>query len=68
MIIVIPFYNHSNTLRAVVKEALDVHDSIMVVDDGSTDRGVDKLEGLSVHIVRHPKNLGKGAAILSAIK
>ncbi|MBW1797741.1 MAG: DUF2062 domain-containing protein [Deltaproteobacteria bacterium] len=68
VIIVIPVYNHSITLRDVVKKALDVHDTVMVVDDGSTDRGVDKLEGLDVKIIRHAGNLGKGAAILSAIK
>ncbi len=67
VIIVIPVYNHSATLRDVVAGALAVHDAVMVVDDGSTDRGVEKLEGLSVHIIRHAKNLGKGTAILSAI-
>ena len=68
VIIVIPVYNHSITLKDVVARALDVHDAVMVVDDGSTDRGAEKLEGLDVHIIRHARNLGKGAAILSAIK
>jgi len=68
MIIVIPVYNHSVTLRHVVKKALEVHDAVMVVDDGSTDPVMDKLEGLDVKIISHAKNLGKGAAILSAIK
>jgi len=68
IIIVIPVYNHSGTLRDVVTKSLKVHDRVMVVDDGSTDGGVDTLEGLEVDIVRHSKNLGKGAAILSAAK
>ncbi|MBW1803636.1 MAG: DUF2062 domain-containing protein [Deltaproteobacteria bacterium] len=68
VIIVIPVYNHSITLRDVVTKALEVHDAVMVVDDGSADPVMDKLEGLDVHIIRHAKNLGKGAAILSAIK
>jgi len=65
-IIVIPVYNHAATLRSVVKGALDVNDSVMVVDDGSTDDAVSLLRGLKVHLVRHPRNRGKGAAILTA--
>ena len=68
IIIVIPVYNHASTLRDVVIRSLKVHDRVMVVDDGSSDGGVDTLEGLDIDIVRHSKNLGKGVAILSAAK
>jgi len=68
IIIVIPVYNHAGTLRDVVTRSLKVHDRVMVVDDGSSDGGVDTLEGLGVDIIRHSNNLGKGAAILSAAK
>jgi uncharacterized protein (DUF2062 family) len=68
IIIVIPVYNHGSTLRGVVTRALKVNDQVMVVDDGSTDGGMDTLGGLKVHIVRHCQNLGKGAAILAAAK
>ena len=68
MIVVIPVYNHSSTLRDVVIRSLKIHDRVMVVDDGSSDGGVDTLAGLEVDIVRHSKNFGKGAAILSAAK
>ena len=68
IIIVIPVYNHGSTLRGVVTRALKVNDQVMVVDDGSTDGGIDTLNGLSVHMIRHSQNLGKGAAILTAAK
>jgi glycosyltransferase involved in cell wall biosynthesis len=64
--VVIPVYNHVSTLRDVAVRSLAVHPHVMVVDDGSTDGGADSLEGLPVEILRHPENLGKGAAILSA--
>ena len=64
--IVIPVYNHSKTLRDVVVRALEVHDAVMVVDDGSTDEGIGTLAGLDVQIVQHQHNRGKGAAILTA--
>jgi glycosyltransferase involved in cell wall biosynthesis len=66
IIIVIPVYNHSTTLPGVVNGALTVHDDVMVVDDGSTDKSTDTLAGLNVHLIRHEKNLGKGAAIKKA--
>jgi len=68
IVIVIPVYNHSATLRSVVRQALQVHDEVMVVDDGSTDDAITPLRGLNVHLVRHPQNLGKGAAILTAAR
>jgi len=66
--IVIPVYNHAKTLRDVVRRALDVQDTVIVVDDGSTDGGIDTLEGMDIHLLQHPVNRGKGAAILTAAK
>jgi len=66
VIIVIPVYNHSTTLLGVVNGALAVHDAVMVVDDGSTDKSADTLTGLNIHLIHHEKNLGKGAAIKTA--
>jgi len=68
IIILIPVYNHFSTLRGVVAQALHVHDEIMVLDDGSTDNVLNTLEGLDVHKICHPKNLGKGAAIMTAAR
>jgi uncharacterized protein (DUF2062 family) len=63
---VIPVYNHAVSLRQVVEGVLEYHDQVLVVDDGSTD-GIDGvLTGLAVDTLQHPKNLGKGAALLSA--
>jgi glycosyltransferase involved in cell wall biosynthesis len=52
----------------VVVKALEADAGVMVVDDGSTDGGVETLSGLDITIIRHPENQGKGAAILSAAK
>lgn len=63
--IVIPVYNHAATLRGVVGKALEVTSNVIVVDDGSNDGVEESLKGLSVRIVRHDVNRGKGAAILT---
>ena len=66
--IVIPVYNHAGSLRDVVRKALAVHDTVMVVDDGSTDGGSDTLQGLDIRLLRHPVNGGKGSAIMTAAR
>jgi glycosyltransferase involved in cell wall biosynthesis len=65
---VIPVYNHAATLRAVAERTLAVHPAVIVVDDGSRDGGAETLAGLPIHSVRHPVNLGKGAAILAGAR
>jgi len=67
-LIVIPVYNHGQTLREIVSRTLRIHPEVMVVDDGSTDGGIETLGDLGVHIVRHDRNRGKGAAVMSAAK
>jgi len=66
--IVIPVYNNPGTVRDVAACALEIHDKVMVVDDGSRDAVAELLKGLTVHVIRHTKNMGKGAAILTGAK
>jgi len=67
-LIVIPLYNHASTVRAVAQAVLHRESNLLVVDDGSSDGGSDTLEGLSLHLVRHDHNQGKGNAILTAAR
>jgi len=66
VIVLIPVYNHGQTLKRVVEKVCRLHDSVMVVDDGSTDGGLETIVDLDVHRIQHSRNFGKGAAILSA--
>jgi glycosyltransferase involved in cell wall biosynthesis len=62
--VVIPVYNHGATAAEVVRRAAQLGFPVIVVDDGSTDGGCDNLEALpGIRVVRHPQNLGKGAAL-----
>lgn len=65
-LMVVPVYNHALTLRAVVEKGLAEGYRVLVVDDGSTDGGLDAVAGLPVDRLRFPVNRGKGAAILAA--
>jgi len=71
--IIIPAYNEEKTISKILKrlnkvDLKDIKKEIVVVDDGSTDRTYEILEGFGVMLIKHEKNLGKGAAIRSGIK
>jgi glycosyltransferase involved in cell wall biosynthesis len=68
VILVIPVFNHGKTLKDVVQRAVKTGAEILVIDDGSTDGGLETLSGLNIRTIRHPKNRGKGAAIMTAAK
>ncbi len=65
-VFIIPAYNHAGTLRTVAERACVFRRPIIVVDDGSTDDAACVLEGLpGITLIRHPRNLGKGAALMT---
>lgn len=64
--IVIPAYNHGTQVRGVVEKCLPLRLPVIVVDDGSTDSTPYVLASLSgVTVIRHKKNQGKGASLLT---
>ncbi len=69
--IIIPVYNEAEKLRELLDNirALRLANSeIIVVDDGSTDSSVDVALAGGANVLRHPYNIGNGAAIKSGIR
>lgn len=73
--IVIPAYNEENgiagtveNLHRVLKKMNGMEYEIIVVDDGSRDQTGQKVAGLGVKVIRHPKNLGYGKSIVTGIQ
>ena len=65
----IPVYNNAATLPDVVRRAVAQGVAVLVVDDGSTDaNAAELLRDLPATVVRHERNLGKGAAIRTALR
>ena len=64
--VIIPVYNHGAQIADVIRRTKDLGLPVFVVDDGSNDgtaQVIKAIEGIAT--LRHPKNLGKGAAILT---
>ncbi|MBD9370626.1 glycosyltransferase family 2 protein [Xanthomonas sp. XNM01] len=61
--VVIPALNESLRIREVVEQVLRHAPWVIVVDDGSSDDTAGCLDGLPVHLLRHPQRRGKGAAL-----
>jgi len=61
----IPAFNTEGTIGEVVKECLVYVDSVIVCDDGSTDNTAQVAEKNGAEVVKHEKNYGYGAALIT---
>jgi len=75
--VLIPVYNEARTLRTIIRRVLaspvDLPMELVCVDDGSRDASPEILEALAaadsrIRVFRQPHNMGKGAAIIRAIR
>ena len=69
--IVIPLHNEQGTIREVIERIPDyLNAEIIVVDDGSTDGSAQKAQEArrEIKVVRHERNQGYGAALLTGFK
>jgi glycosyltransferase involved in cell wall biosynthesis len=67
--ILFPAYNEEKNIRAVIKDAKKVlpNATIVVVDDGSTDRTYELAKKEKVIVLRHFVNKGKGEALKTGL-
>lgn len=66
VLIVIPLYNHAQTLAAVFNGVKEYYRDILIVNDASTDNAAEVIKELGATALTHAQNRGKGAAILTA--
>lgn len=63
---IIPVYNHGESIAAVIESAKCFVETVFVVNDGSTDRTrneIDKMRDQQVEVISYEKNRGKGYAL-----
>ncbi|MBN8727146.1 MAG: glycosyltransferase family 2 protein [Xanthomonadales bacterium] len=61
--VVIPALNEELAIRGVVESVLAICPHVIIIDDGSSDRTVECLDGLPVTLIRHERPLGKGQGL-----
>lgn len=66
--VVIPLYNEATMIAEVVGGLREHFTHIVCVDDGSRDGSAERAAAAGATVVRHPVNLGQGAALQTGIE
>ena len=65
IVALIPAYNEERTIAKIVLKTKKYVDKVIVCDDGSTDMTGEIARALGAEVIRHERNMGKGAALKS---
>lgn len=66
--LVVPCFNEGTVIEEVLRSARGTFPNIVAVDDGSADDSAAAIHRAGAHLVRHPVNLGQGAAIQTGVE
>lgn len=66
--IVIPGYDEGRVIAKTVASVRAWLPNVVVIDDGSSDNTAELARLAGAHVVRHPINLGQGAALATGIR
>ena len=66
--LIVPVYNEEQVIEKVLRETRESFPNVVCVDDGSRDASADRVLGTGAHLVRHPVNLGQGAALQTGVE
>jgi glycosyltransferase involved in cell wall biosynthesis len=66
--VVIPAYNEGTVIFRVVSDVKRAGYSVVVIDDGSSDATAEQARAAGATVIKHPFNLGQGAALQTGIE
>jgi polyprenyl-phospho-N-acetylgalactosaminyl synthase len=66
--IVVPAFREAKAIRRTVGELRQTFPNVVVVDDGSPDSTADEALAAGAVVIRHPFNLGQGAALQTGMR
>jgi polyprenyl-phospho-N-acetylgalactosaminyl synthase len=65
--VVIAAYNEAKVIADVIADVASTGHRVVMVDDGSTDTTAERAAQAGATVIRHPINLGQGAALQTAL-
>lgn len=65
--VVVPAFNEAEVIGRVVEDLRETYPNVVVVDDGSSDATAASAHAAGATVLRHPVNLGQGAALQTGI-
>jgi glycosyltransferase involved in cell wall biosynthesis len=65
--IIVPTYNEATVVRGVIEALREHFPNVAAVDDGSTDNSAEEILAAGARLVRHPINMGAGAALQTGV-
>lgn len=65
--VIVPCYNEGPVVRRVIQGVLEHFPNVVAVDDGSHDNSAVEIARTGARLVRHPVNMGAGAAYQTGI-
>ena len=68
MWVVIAAYNEEQVIATTIESVIEVVQNVVVVDDCSIDETSQKALEAGAHVLRHPINLGQGAALQTGMQ
>ncbi len=66
--IIIPVYNEGGVIAEVIKNTQKTFKNVICIDDGSKDDSAKKIEKAGAYLLRHPINMGQGAALQTGVE
>lgn len=67
VVVIVPLYNEEAVIEDVVRGLLTEFSTVVCVDDGSADNSAAIAQAAGATVIRHPYNLGQGAALQTGI-
>ncbi len=71
ILIIIPVFNEENNIEKCIDSIQNQTykvSNIILVNDGSTDKTLSKIQDLNMQIIHHPYRLGYGASLRSGVE
>jgi glycosyltransferase involved in cell wall biosynthesis len=65
--IIVPTYNEATVVRGVIEALREHFPNVAAVDDGSTDSSAEEILAAGARLIRHPINMGAGAALQTGV-